>query len=310
MRCSCVFWLASTVAISVFVGPVQADDRRFALELHYGVLDGPGEGLGSPTDRGVRDIDSAQTRGLGLSWSFREEWRLNASVSRNNARYANTESVACPMDGGLVNLLFGNTCLGLDPRTPGSIHDRIDDSRITVSRLWSTGTVVTIETELGLQYASWQAPADLEALLLATCRSVDDLRAFPGRARPVPNCRSVATRASETAASAAVIAHLVDARGWSASAGLHFQGKRHRVYRSDVLERSRQANCPNELAFVCSPDSPSVRRYGVEVPQSSWVWYSVRLGKRVSDQVEVFGEWVGGGTRDWDGGQVGVVLHF
>lgn len=301
---------ASLLAIGLVIAPAQAEDRRFALELHYGVLDGPGEGLGNARDRGVRDIESADTRGLSLSWSFVEEWRLNASVARSNARYANTKSAACPMTAGLVNPLFGTVCIGLDPRPTGKIRDRIEDGRLTVSHLWSLASMVEIEAELGVQHARWRAPADQEAHLLATCQSVDDLQGLPERVRPVPNCRTVAARASETGLSAALVAHFVDARGWAASAGLHFQGRRHRVFRSDVLDRSRRANCPNDLAFICIPDSPTVRRYGAEVPQSSWVWYSVRLGKRVSDDVEVFGEWVGGGTRDWDGGQVGLVLYF
>ena len=302
--------LCFLLAIGLFTPVVQAEDQRFALELQYGALDGPGEGLDGVRDRRVRDIESAETRGLRLSWSFTANWQVNAAFARTRARYANTESVICGLTGGFVNSLFEPICISLDPRMPGSMHDRIEDTRLTVSRTWAIGEVVRVVTEGGLHHVNWRAPDDLEARLLATCQAVNDLRDYPRFARDVPGCRPVAVGSSETAPYLAVEVRLRAMDGWAASAGVHHQGQRHRIYRSDVVDRSRSANCPNPLAPICRPPERGTDRYAASIPRSSWTWYSVRLGKRLTETVDVYGEWVGGGTRDWDGGQIGVILHF
>jgi hypothetical protein len=294
--------------LALNVSNSDAGARPFLLEVFYGALDGPGEGFGTPSDRRARDIESARVRGLRLSWALDETWQVSGGYSRTNARYANLESVGCPLTGGIADPLFGNLCLSLDDRSPGIFEDRIDEGKLSVARFWPLGGAVRIETELGLHHARWRAADDLEARLVATCQVVADLRDFPQSTLTVPGCRSVKLDASETDLLAAVQAHLADAAGWTASAGVHYRGQRHRIYRSDVLDRFEESNCAD-------PDSCRLlgvreERYFARIPRSSWVWYSVRLGRRMTDTVEVFGEWVGGGTRDWDGGQVGLILHF
>lgn len=300
--------LALALAIILGAPLAVASSRPYALELSYGVLNGPGEGLGNAQDRRVRDVDSARTRALRLSWSFAEHWRFHGNYARTNARYATTASVGCPLTGGLLNPLFGNLCLDLDDRPPGTFVDRIEEGGLSISRFWSIGDSVTLEAELGAQHSRWRAADDIEARLVATCETVDDLRGVPDRAFAVPGCTAVDAVASETFPRAAVRVQVREGAGWSATAAVQFQGDRHRIYRSDVLDRALRANCADP--GFCRLAEVRTERYAARIPRSSWVWYSLRLGKWVSDEVEVFGEWVGGGTRDWDGGQVGVVLHF
>lgn len=309
MKSSRLYWLAvALLVVKLIASPALADDHRFELELHFGILDGPGERLGNARDRGVRDIAEAQSRGVAFSMVLVDGWQLVGSYGRTTARYANIESVGCPLTGGISNPLFGSLCLSLDDRSAGFFVERISTGGVGVSRAWRLGDSFVVFAELGAQHMRWRSADDLEAQLVASCRYVAELTEFPDRSRVVPGCRPVDGAASETAPWAAIRAEVVDSRGWTASAGVHYRGQRHRIYRSDVLDRFRAANCDDQES--CRSLDIGAARYYAPIARSSWVWYSVRLGKRVSDQVEVFGEWVGGGTRDWDGGQVGVVLHF
>lgn len=289
------------VACLLILGaPSVAARDHWRLEIGGGNLEGAGEGFEGLGDFEVRDFDSGRSWRIDAAWAFDERWYVRAFAARSKLRYGSPLDGRCPFSVGFVlgqDYCFADGIM----RGAGSIEEDLRDVGLSIGYAEQLGEKLTWYVEAGARHSEWSSEGDTEARGLAGCRDI-----FLGQDfGEVEGCNVIRPEARETGVGAALGARAELGASLWVDVAWQYQSYRHRIWRTDVLDRFYEANCRDPQRCI-SRNNVEV----ADVGESSWHWYEFKLGVRLTEGTSVVLDLGRGGNRKWSQSSLALLIEF